>query len=62
MSTLPDVVRAAETAHPDWRSGDVAIVDNLSVAHGREPFGGPRQVFVTMTAPMHSTFTGSVHV
>ncbi|MEU1799629.1 TauD/TfdA family dioxygenase [Streptomyces sp. NPDC019937] len=30
------------------RNGDVLIVDNLSVAHGRAPFVPPRELFVSM--------------
>lgn len=47
----------AETVYPDWTDGDVAVVDNLSVAHGREPFEGSRRVYVAMCTPMTSTFT-----
>lgn len=32
-----------------WQSGDVLMLDNMSVAHGREPFVGERQVIVAMT-------------
>jgi alpha-ketoglutarate-dependent taurine dioxygenase len=47
----------AETVFPDWADGDVAVVDNLSVAHGREPFQGSRKVYVAMCTPMTSEFT-----
>jgi alpha-ketoglutarate-dependent taurine dioxygenase len=29
-----------------WRRGDVLVIDNASVAHGRLPYRGPRQVAV----------------
>jgi hypothetical protein len=29
-----------------WRRGDVVAIDNHSVAHGRLPYRGPRQVAV----------------
>lgn len=32
----------------DWFKGDVLLVDNWRVAHGRKPFTGPRQVLVAM--------------
>lgn len=32
----------------DWRAGDVLLVDNLRVAHGRRPYSGPRSVLVSM--------------
>lgn len=31
-----------------WRRGDVLLVDNLLVAHGRQPFMGERRVVVSM--------------
>ncbi|CUA96537.1 TauD/TfdA family dioxygenase [Thiomonas bhubaneswarensis] len=31
-----------------WRSGDVMLVENRLVAHGRNPFQGPRKVYVAM--------------
>lgn len=59
LDTLREINNAidAETVYPEWQPGDVAVVDNLSVAHGREPFSGPRRVFVAMAAPMQSKFT-----
>ncbi len=32
----------------DWKKGDVLLVDNWSVAHGRKPFKGARKVLVAM--------------
>ena len=31
-----------------WDSGDLMIIDNLRVSHGRQPYGGDRRVLVTM--------------
>ena len=31
-----------------WQAGDVLMVDNMLVAHGRAPFSGPRKVIVAM--------------
>jgi alpha-ketoglutarate-dependent taurine dioxygenase len=31
-----------------WRQGDILMVDNMLVAHGRRPFAGPRRVLVAM--------------
>ena len=39
----------AETVRLPWQRGDVMIVDNMLVAHGREPFKGKRDVFVAMS-------------
>ncbi|MFD4540072.1 TauD/TfdA family dioxygenase [Streptomyces bauhiniae] len=33
----------------DWRPGDVLLIDNLLVAHGRRPFTGSRRVLVAMS-------------
>ncbi|EMY79569.1 taurine catabolism dioxygenase, TauD/TfdA family [Leptospira weilii serovar Ranarum str. ICFT] len=29
-----------------WQNGDVLVIDNYSVSHGRHPFTGPRKIFV----------------
>ncbi|GIH03447.1 hypothetical protein Rhe02_15140 [Rhizocola hellebori] len=39
---------AAETVAVPWREGDVLLVDNVLVAHGREPYQGPRRIVVSM--------------
>jgi alpha-ketoglutarate-dependent taurine dioxygenase len=33
----------------DWRRADLLVLDNMLVAHGRDPFGGARRVLVAMT-------------
>lgn len=33
----------------DWRAGDLLLIDNVSVGHGRRPFEGPRRVLVAMS-------------
>jgi alpha-ketoglutarate-dependent taurine dioxygenase len=41
----------AETAAFPWREGDVLLLDNMSVAHGREPYTGERLVAAAMHEP-----------
>ncbi|AFZ01582.1 TauD/TfdA family dioxygenase [Calothrix sp. PCC 6303] len=47
-------IRAAynqETIIFPWHSGDILLLDNILVAHGRKPFQGNRQVIVGMAEP-----------
>jgi hypothetical protein len=50
----PEVVRELQSAYEDctrsfeWRGGDLLMLDNMLVAHGREPFTGARTVLVGM--------------
>jgi hypothetical protein len=32
-----------------WRSGDLTLIDNTLVGHGRRPFTGKRRVLVAMS-------------
>jgi hypothetical protein len=32
----------------DWQKGDVILLDNMLVAHARDPFEGPRKIVVAM--------------
>jgi alpha-ketoglutarate-dependent taurine dioxygenase len=40
-----------ETVAFAWQAGDILMLDNMLVAHGRNPFGGPRRVVVGMAQP-----------
>ncbi len=34
-----------------WRVGDILMLDNMSISHGREPYKGKREVVVAMAEP-----------
>ena len=50
VAHLRDCYRAAQRRF-DWQRHDVLVVDNMSTAHGREPFTGPRKIAVAMAEP-----------
>jgi hypothetical protein len=47
MTTILDAYARHEHVNP-WAAGDVLIVDNLNVAHGRNPFTGRRDLLVAL--------------
>lgn len=62
-SSIPDeifteirTVLAQATVLFPWQDGDVIMLDNMLVAHGRTPFEGPRKVVVAM-AGSHGNLT-----
>jgi alpha-ketoglutarate-dependent taurine dioxygenase len=53
-----DELRAAyrqETVKFPWQRGDILMLDNMLVAHGREPFTGDRKIVVGMADPFSRT-------
>jgi alpha-ketoglutarate-dependent taurine dioxygenase len=40
-----------ETVAFDWQKGDLLMLDNMLVAHGRHPFSGPRKILAAMGEP-----------
>ncbi|WP_286760571.1 TauD/TfdA family dioxygenase [Salegentibacter sp. UBA1130] len=41
-------VSAENTRYFNWENGDLLLVDNILVSHGRDSFQGPRKVLVSM--------------
>jgi alpha-ketoglutarate-dependent taurine dioxygenase len=50
MQHVRDCYRAAAVRF-DYQRGDLLVIDNMLVAHGREPFTGPRRIAVAMAEP-----------
>lgn len=51
-----DEIREAferETVMFPWQRGDLLVLDNMLVAHGRTPYEGPRQILVGMAQLVH---------
>lgn len=44
-----------ETVMFPWQKGDVLMLDNMQVAHGRMPFTGPRRILTGMSMPFDGT-------
>jgi alpha-ketoglutarate-dependent taurine dioxygenase len=47
---LREAYRAETVAFP-WQRGDLLMIDNILVAHGRSPFTGARKVLAAMGEP-----------
>ena len=40
-----------ETVTFEWHAGDILILDNMLISHGRTPFKGKRTVLASMFGP-----------
>jgi alpha-ketoglutarate-dependent taurine dioxygenase len=43
---------ACESVRFSWRAGDVLLLDNMLIAHGREPYEGSRSIRVALADPV----------
>ncbi len=50
LENIHAAYRRATVTFP-WQAGDILMVDNMLVAHGRAPFSGPRKIVVAMAEP-----------
>jgi alpha-ketoglutarate-dependent taurine dioxygenase len=51
MRTIRVAYDAAMIRFP-WQKGDLLMLDNMMIAHGRMPFSGPRKIVVAMGEPV----------
>jgi alpha-ketoglutarate-dependent taurine dioxygenase len=51
MEHLREAYRAETVAFP-WQKGDLLMLDNMLVAHGRAPYSGAREILVGMAEPV----------
>jgi alpha-ketoglutarate-dependent taurine dioxygenase len=54
VDLINDQYRVSSAAQT-WRDGDLLLVDNLRMAHGREPYKGDREVLVVLGNPVRLT-------
>jgi alpha-ketoglutarate-dependent taurine dioxygenase len=50
LDEIREAFRQSSVSFP-WRTGDVLMLENMLIAHGRAPFSGPRKIIVAMADP-----------
>jgi alpha-ketoglutarate-dependent taurine dioxygenase len=50
IEEIKEAYRKEQVVFP-WLEGDILLLDNMSVAHGREPYKGDRRIVVAMAEP-----------
>lgn len=48
LKHIRETMFSEATVNP-WRQGDVVMIDNVLVCHGRMPYSGPRKILLAMT-------------
>jgi hypothetical protein len=51
IDALHEAYRNATVSFP-WEKGDLLMLDNMLVAHGRAPYTGAREILVGMAEPV----------
>jgi amino acid adenylation domain-containing protein len=54
VQAINEVYEKATLREP-WRAGDVLLVDNIRMAHSREPYSGRREIGMVLGAPVRLT-------
>ncbi|MFD7027570.1 TauD/TfdA family dioxygenase [Streptomyces sp. NPDC059917] len=60
VRTLNEVYEAATLREP-WQAGDVLLVDNIRMAHSREPYQGRREIGMALGAPVRLADCSPTH-
>jgi alpha-ketoglutarate-dependent taurine dioxygenase len=47
LEAIREAYRKVEVTFP-WKKGELLLIDNMLVSHGREPYTGPRKILVAM--------------
>jgi len=47
MEAICQAYQSAEVSFP-WQTGDILVLDNMLTAHARNPYTGPRKIYVSM--------------